>query len=386
MAQRKRRESFGAIRKLPSGRIQASYVAPDGERHNAPSTFDNLKDARAWLATQQSALHLGTWDATSVQISEGVKASKGLTLGEYAQEWVKTRVNRDGDFLRPRTLMEYQRLLSGPLEPLCEKRLLAITPEVVRKWNSDSLATGNKTQTARAYGLLNSIMKTAVEDRHIVSSPCIIRGAQNASTGRKVTPPTLEELDIIVGRIAPKYKTMVLMAAWGALRFGELTELRRKDLFIEYNDANEVDLITVRVSRAVSQIQGIGFIVGEPKSKAGVREVVLPPFLNDEVLNHLEMFVPDGDERLLFPSADGVGHMNQSTLAKSWYPARELAGRKDLPFHGLRHFGGTRYAQTGATLQEIQDRLGHSTVQAAMRYQHSAGRDAELARKMSAMR
>ncbi|HCM51211.1 MAG TPA: site-specific integrase, partial [Microbacterium sp.] len=43
---RKRRESFGAIRKLPSGRYQASYVGPDGERYTAPSTFTAIEDAR----------------------------------------------------------------------------------------------------------------------------------------------------------------------------------------------------------------------------------------------------------------------------------------------------------------------------------------------------
>ncbi|MGB8022286.1 MAG: hypothetical protein WCF04_13735, partial [Candidatus Nanopelagicales bacterium] len=41
-------------------------------------------------------------------------------------------------------------------------------------------------------------------------------------------------------------------------------------------------------------------------------------------------------------------------------------------------------AQTGATLAELQARLGHSTVQAAMRYQHAAaGRDAKIAEAMS---
>jgi integrase len=54
-----------------------------------------------------------------------------------------------------------------------------------------------------------------------------------------------------------------------------------------------------------------------------------------------------------------------------------------LPFHGLRHYGATKFAQTGATLKEIQERIGHSTVAAAMRYQHTAGRDAELAKRMS---
>jgi site-specific recombinase XerD len=54
-----------------------------------------------------------------------------------------------------------------------------------------------------------------------------------------------------------------------------------------------------------------------------------------------------------------------------------------MPFHALRHFGATRFAQTGATLKEIQERIGHSTVTAAMRYQHTAGRDLELAKRMS---
>ena len=39
---RKRRESFGAVRTLPSGRIQASYTGLDGNRYPAPHTFDNL--------------------------------------------------------------------------------------------------------------------------------------------------------------------------------------------------------------------------------------------------------------------------------------------------------------------------------------------------------
>ena len=43
-------------------------------------------------------------------------------------------------------------------------------------------------------------------------------------------------------------------------------------------------------------------------------------------------------------------------------------------------------AQNGATLAELMARLGHSTVAAALVYQHAAaGRDAEIARRLSAM-
>ena len=41
---------------------------------------------------------------------------------------------------------------------------------------------------------------------------------------------------------------------------------------------------------------------------------------------------------------------------------------------------------TGATLAELQQRLGHSSVNAALRYQHAAkGRDAEIAKALSVL-
>jgi integrase len=64
--------------------------------------------------------------------------------------------------------------------------------------------------------------------------------------------------------------------------------------------------------------------------------------------------------------------------------ARRTAGRPDLRFHDLRHTGAVLAAQTGATLAELMARLGHSTLGAALRYQHAAaGRDAQIAVALS---
>ena len=52
----------------------------------------------------------------------------------------------------------------------------------------------------------------------------------------------------------------------------------------------------------------------------------------------------------------------------------------------LRHLGATLAAQAGATVAEVQARLGHSTPRAAMLYQHAtASRDADIAAVMSKM-
>ncbi|WP_426515104.1 tyrosine-type recombinase/integrase [Diaminobutyricibacter sp. McL0618] len=364
--------------------MQASYTGLDGKRYNAPHTFDNRTDARGWLSIQQAALTQGEWSPVEAARSAGRSKARTDSLGEFAQEWLRTRVNRHGEGLRPRTRVEYERLLSGALSPLTGERLAMITPEAVRAWYSSQMEGGNKTQTARAYGLLKSILATAVQDGRIVTNPCMIRGAQNASTGKKVEPPTSAELQKILDTITPRYKAAVLLAAWAATRFGELTELRRKDIKI-VKSGRDVDAIVVDVARAVTHTTGVGFTVGPTKSAAGVRSIALPPHIHADILVHLRDNVGDFPDSLLFPASDGSTHLAESTFVKHWYPARAAAKRSDMPFHALRHYGATRFAQTGATLKEIQERLGHSTVSAAMRYQHSAGRDIELAKRMSAL-
>ena len=63
---------------------------------------------------------------------------------------------------------------------------------------------------------------------------------------------------------------------------------------------------------------------------------------------------------------------------------RAKAGRPDLRWHDLRHSCAVLAAATGASLAELMARLGHSTPQAAMRYQHAAqGRDREIAALLS---
>lgn len=374
---RKRRESFGKLRKLPSGRYQASYVGLDGIRYTAPHTFDATTDARGWLAVQRAKLVTGKWSPMDAARSASERAGRTDTLGTYASRWLATRMNRHGEALLPRTRSEYERLLRSALAPLADERLVALTPEMIRSWYATMTDTGRRTQAARAYGFLKSVLSTAVDDGKIVANPCMIRGAQNSTTGKKVEPPTPGELQQILDRITDRYKAAVVIAAWAGCRWGEMTELRRKDITVDE------DFVMIRVARAVTKISGEGFVVGKTKSEAGVRTIALPPHVRGVVVHHLNTYVGDSPNALLFPASDGTTHLAQSTFGKHWVPARKAAGRDDMPWHALRHYGATRAALAGATLKELQERLGHSTVAAAMRYQHTAGRDTELAKRMS---
>jgi integrase len=252
--------------------------------------------------------------------------------------------------------------------------LAAITPAAVKVWHA-GLSTG-PTARAQAYGLLRTILGTAVDEDALSANPCRVRGAGQTKRSREVRPATLSELEAVVRELPERYRLMALMAAWCALRFGELTELRRSDIDLKAG--------TVRVARGVVRTRGGGMTVKGPKSDAGKRVVTIPPHLVPLVREHLAACVT-GRDGLLFPSAtDPTEHMMNSTMSKVWLAARERAGVPHLRFHDLRHTGAVLAAQTGATLAELMARLGHSTPQAAMRYQHaSADRDRVIAEALS---
>ena len=56
MAGRAGHRGWGHVRKLPSGRFQASYIGPDGNRHRAPMTYGKRADANGWLVDERRAL------------------------------------------------------------------------------------------------------------------------------------------------------------------------------------------------------------------------------------------------------------------------------------------------------------------------------------------
>lgn len=372
--QRQPRRAFGRLRKLPSGRWQAAYVH-DEKLYTAPHTYAAKVDAEGWLADRRREIDRELWSAPATVDEKRAKRDRELTFGEYSKTWLDTRLVK-GRPLRPRTKEHYQRLLNVYLVPAFgTKPLRSIDRDVVDRWYART-AGEPPTQRAHAYSLLRTIMESARTDRRrlIDSNPCVIVGAGTAERKTQTKPATVEQLDTLVTEMPDKLQAMVLLASWCALRFGELVELRRRDI-----DAADKQ---VNVTRAAVRVDG-GWVIGDPKSDAGIRTVAIPPHIWPQIERHLTKHVEPGRDALLFPAANG-GHLQPSTFNRHYYKARTKAGRPDLRLHDCRHTGATLAAQTGATLAELMARLGHSTPQAAMRYQHAAaGRDQVIANDLS---
>lgn len=361
-----KRRGFGRIRQERSGRHSAAYIGPDTKLHKAPRTFATREDAEGWLAIERRKIDLGTWGA--------VERSDGITMRTYTEKWIDERRVK-GEPLRPRTRQLYDSMLERLILPeLGDIKIVALTPAKIRQWHA-ALGSAHLTRNAHAYALLHAICETAVQDEVLDANPCRIRAAMQTSRKRDVDVLTPAQVNKLAAKMPAELRASVLLAAWCGLRWGETSELRRKDV--------GKDAAVLRVRRAVTYRQG-KFHVGEPKSTAGVRDVAVPPHIRPIIKAHLKNHVPSSPDALLFPVDQNGGHMHGDNYRPHWEKARAAIGRPTLRVHDLRHVGAVLAAQSGATTAELMHRLGHSTAAMALRYQHVAeGRDDEIAERLS---
>lgn len=351
------RRTFGSIRKTSSGRWQARYQAPDGRYRPAPHTFQTRAEADRWLGGVAREIHQGSWSDPAL---------RSTTLETYAAEWLPVRP------LAMRTRELYAELLKGQVLPdLGSYPLRSITPATVRKWHSDVSKRTGPTRTRQAYSLLRTILNTAKDDGLTPDNPCKIKGAGQMKAPERplISPDLMWRLaDAMDAHLQPA----VVVTFFGALRLGELLGLQRGDLDLKAG--------TLSVQRQVVKVAGQRHV--QPPKAASRRTVHLP----EPALEVLRAYLTGQPLALptapLFTCPDG-SVLEHHHLRASWNRARAAIGRPDLHFHDLRHGGLTLVAMTGVTLREIMGHAGHSTVAAAMNYQHVAeSRGAEIAARL----
>lgn len=391
---RARTEAWGSIRALPSGRYQARYIGPDGERYSAKTdagvsvTFGTKTDARAWLNKVHKTVIDGTWespDDRAARLEREAVASKAHRFAAYAETWVSQRRNRLGKPLGKKTQYDYRLQINKGLAEFADLPLTEITAAKVREWHTARAAVA-ATAAGNEARLLRAIMNTAIIDEIITKNP-VDSAMAMSKTGIKHRPPTLDELGTLLDEITPFFRLAIVLAAYGGNRLSEWRAHRRMDL------EKIGDRYRVVTSRQAYHVPGEGWVIEALKDKDSEvsRTVTLPAAVTHIVDEHLERFVDDAPDSLLFPSARSE-FLHNIQWNDAWNKAREAAGLR-VPKegggwdyisreHDLRAFAGTMYAQSGATLAETMEFLGHTTTVAAMAYQKTTGRGADLADRM----
>ncbi len=204
----------------------------------------------------------------------------------------------------------------------------------------DNRRNGSRSWASRR----RAVLSTAVDDELIPRNPCRIKGASVERTPERPVL-TLHESLALADAIDPRNRALLLLAVFGSLRWGELMGLTRLDL----------DLVgaTVHVRRSVAEVG--------PRWSSRSRS-------------------PGGRRLGRSPGAKS-STPRRGPWTKIWRAAKAKAGIDGaVHFHDLRHTGNHLAAASGASTRELMGRMGHSSMRAALIYQHrTADRDRLIA-------
>jgi len=323
-------------------------------------------NAEHWLAAERRLIEFGAWTPPAKREAE--KYAGAITVADYGAKWIEQRP------VKARTRIGYEATLARYVTDslIGSVPLRNLTADAVRSWYA-AMAASKPTAKAHAYQLLHAVCATAVADGLLPSNPCIIPTAMATTTKRQPVILTPAEVAVIADAIEPeRLRTMVLVMAWCGPRWGEVIELRRRDV--------AADGSTITVARGATHRQGVCRI-DTPKSGRG-RTVVTPPHIRADVVAHLAT-IDKGADALLWPPTRGGCHFSDRGFRDAFQAALSDTGREGVRTHDLRHFAGTQAARVG-NLVETMGRLGHSTVKASLMYQSIvSGRDAAVAEALS---
>ncbi|MCZ7460489.1 tyrosine-type recombinase/integrase [Streptomyces sp. WMMC940] len=147
---------------------------------------------------------------------------------------------------------------------------------------------------------------------------------------------------------------------------GELAGPQRHDI--------DLDRRTLAVRRAGRDADG-RHRGQDAQERARCAHRGLPASLTAELAAHLAAYAELGRTGLVFTGERG-GQLCRNNFRRVWLRALKTTGLRDVHFHDLRHTGNTLAATGGATTRELMQRMGHSSVRAALIYQHLVnGRD-----------
>ncbi len=365
----KSRNSWGAIRKLPSGRFQARWRGQSGKVQTAPVTFATRTEAQRFLSKTRTEIEDGTWK----KVDLGNQA-----FGPFAKRFLESHRSN----VREVTAVKYETHLRIHIEPIFgERSLNSIKSIDVSEWVSDLGEKGFKIGTLRgAHGVMRQVMTEAVRSGLIDANPCAHTRFPK-STRYEPNIITPQEANILIENMPSRYKAFVMVLAYCGLRFGEAAALRRDCVDLDNRMIHVVESVTNAGGKTVWSL---------PKTYEK-RSISLPNFLIDALRSHLELFTALDAHSLVFTGEGGGWVQNNNFHKRVWNPVikrlmNQGAIQVSIVPKDLRASCGSWVAAENGVL-EAAKRLGHSSTATTTKHyaRPIAGRDIVVARNLDAL-
>lgn len=324
-------------------------------------TFDKKKDADRYQLKIETELESGEHiaPAQSQTVAEAVR----LFLRE-----IDAKVSIGA--LRPCTGHNYHCAFRQAILPFLGHRLvLDVTSQHLEEWYHDVVRTKRmEAVTARRrLWFIKALFEFAIRRRWARRNPAVeaMKAVGQPREG-KIETFQIDAVRAVIaaanerrfrGRDRPHAMTRcaVNLAAFCGLRWGEIFGLTIPC----FDRAGGQVLIR-------HSIDGKGNLQ-DPKTKAGVRDVILPKHITDMLAEFVDTWPPENDRQIIFASHNGKPMIATNFRSYAWLPLLDRAGVErtatgPMHFHALRHFAVSWMIENGWPIPDVAATVGHANV------------------------
>lgn len=249
-----------------------------------------------------------------------------MRLSEAYRKYIEIKENT----LSPSTVREYTRASQADFADLMPLKLSDISQVAVQNAVNIMAATHSPKSVRNAHGLLSAVLRMFAPDIRLNT-----RLPQ--SKRPDIYVPTEAEIEMLIADIKnDNLRKAVLLAAFGSLRRSECCALT----------ADDINGNIISVNKALVRNKHKQWVIKPPKSKAGYRDIKMPPFV-------IEMLTPADNGRIV--------NIAPVTLTDYFMELRNKHGLPHLRFHDLRHYQASILHAMGVPDKYIMERGGWST-------------------------
>lgn len=285
----------------------------------------------------------------------GLNKTTLLTLNDAYEEWIKSYKLT----VRGSTLENTQGLYENHLrDSLGNTKIEDLTNSKIQQFINDKSSEIDGFR--RLKSLLNRILSLQVRNKTISYNPCkdIILPKKQSVIGEKSENfYSKEELKLFLKvaqeQLQFKYYVFFHLLAFTGIRRGEALALLKKDIDIDKKQIH----ITKTLSRSIQSAK----IINATKTNDGNRIIDI----DEHTLNLLIDLMNTNNSDIVFTD-EKLNYIHLSTPIKHLNKIIKNNNLKTITIHGLRHTHCSLLFEAGASIKEVQHRLGHRDIKTTL--------------------
>ena len=327
------------------------------------------RKSKGGFRTKKECLEAGTKAEAEYDATGDVFEATNITFSDYLDEWFETYAKQN---CKPLPLVSYEQIIRLHLKPYFNNiRLRNVTPKLCQSFINKLISDGISVSYIKMMKvLLHSALDYAVFPmEYIKVNPAKLikvkyKNIEVDKKEKQLECLSNEQFNMILDHLTESisyFKIPLYIGLYAGCRSGEVVALEWDDVDFENK--------TLRINKTMIRIKG-KYVITTPKTKYSIRTILI----GDTLINILKEWKKHQEEcakQLEIEPPSFICSNRQMNRVTNTYITRrcELIRKEmdlDFHFHLLRHTHATILIQNGASIKDVQLRLGHGSVKSTL--------------------